>query len=59
VTTEGRARAPQPDDEEVEPCSVEEVQRILNAANKGRHAVRWAVALALGCGRPKPWGEVV
>ncbi|MGH3588673.1 MAG: tyrosine-type recombinase/integrase [Pseudonocardia sp.] len=42
------ARAPQPDEEEVEPCSVDEVQRILNAANKGRNAARWAVALALG-----------
>lgn len=42
------ARAPQPDEEEVEPCTVEEVQRILDAANKGRNAARWAVALALG-----------
>lgn len=42
------ARAPQPDEEEVEPCTVEEVQQILDAANKGRNAARWAVALALG-----------
>lgn len=42
------ARAPQPDEEEVEPCTVEEVQQILDAANKVRNAARWAVALALG-----------
>lgn len=42
------ARAPQPEDEEVEPCTVDEVQQILNAANKGRNAARWAIALALG-----------
>jgi integrase len=42
------ARAPRPDDEEVEPCSVEEVQRILRAAESGRNSARWAVALALG-----------
>ncbi|GAY11799.1 site-specific integrase [Pseudonocardia sp. N23] len=42
------ARAPRPDDEEVEPCTVEEVQQILAAANEGRNSARWAVALALG-----------
>jgi integrase len=42
------ARAPRPDDEEVEPCTVEEVQRILRSAEAGRHSARWAVALALG-----------
>lgn len=42
------ARAPQPDDEEVEPYGVEEIQQILTAANQKRNAARWAIALALG-----------
>ncbi len=42
------ARAPQPDDEEVEPYGVEEIQQILTAANEKRNAARWAIALALG-----------
>lgn len=36
------------DDEEIEPYSVEEIQRILAEAGKRRNMARWAVALALG-----------
>jgi integrase len=43
------AKAPQLDDEEVEPYSVEEVQRLLvAAAETPRNGARWAIALALG-----------
>ncbi|WP_445186867.1 tyrosine-type recombinase/integrase [Pseudonocardia sp. Cha107L01] len=42
------ARAPRPDEEEVEPCTVEEVKRILDVADSDRNSARWAVALALG-----------
>ncbi|MFI6032439.1 tyrosine-type recombinase/integrase [Amycolatopsis magusensis] len=42
------ARAPKVDEEEVEPCTVEEVQRLLETAAKFRNSARWAVALALG-----------
>ena len=42
------ARAPKVDEEEVEPCTVEEVQRLLEAAAGKRNSARWAVALALG-----------
>ncbi|MFF7022232.1 tyrosine-type recombinase/integrase [Streptomyces klenkii] len=36
------------DEEEVEPYSVEEVQRLLLEANKRRNSARWVLALALG-----------
>ncbi len=43
------AKAPRLDDAEVEPYSVEEVQRLLLAAAElERNGARWAVALALG-----------
>lgn len=42
------AKAPRVVEEEVEPYSVEEVQRLLRAAGEGRNGARWAVALALG-----------
>lgn len=42
------ARAPRLSDDEIEPYSVEEVRRILEAAGRRRNAARWAVALALG-----------
>ena len=42
------ARAPTVDEEEVEPYDVDEIQRILEAADRRRNSARWAVALALG-----------
>jgi integrase len=42
------ARAPQLNDEEVEPYDVPEIQRLLEAAARRRNSARWALALALG-----------
>lgn len=42
------ATSPQLDDEEIEPYTIEEVQRLLAEAAKGRNRARWAFALALG-----------
>jgi integrase len=42
------AKAPKLREYEVEPYSVQEVQRILKAAGQHRNSARWAVALALG-----------
>ncbi|MEU5198461.1 site-specific integrase [Streptomyces scabiei] len=42
------AKAPKVGDYEVEPYTVQEVQRLLKAAGQGRNSARWAVALALG-----------
>ncbi|MER7235147.1 site-specific integrase [Streptomyces olivaceus] len=42
------AKAPKTGDYEVEPYSVDEVQRLLKAAGQRRNSARWAVALALG-----------
>ncbi|MFB8771924.1 tyrosine-type recombinase/integrase [Streptomyces broussonetiae] len=42
------AKAPRVNDEEIEPYTVEEVQRLLRAADGRRNSARWAVALALG-----------
>ncbi|GAA1381365.1 tyrosine-type recombinase/integrase [Catellatospora chokoriensis] len=42
------ATAPQLDEEEVEPYTIEEVQRFLAEAGKHRNSARWAIALALG-----------
>lgn len=42
------AKAPRVREEEIEPFTVEEVQRLLRAADGRRNAARWAVALALG-----------
>ncbi|GAA4461040.1 tyrosine-type recombinase/integrase [Phytohabitans houttuyneae] len=42
------AKPPRLDDTEVEPYTVEEVQRILIAVGERRNGARWALALALG-----------
>ncbi|MFB7559781.1 tyrosine-type recombinase/integrase [Streptomyces brevispora] len=42
------AKAPRLEEDEVEPYSVEEVQRLLAEAAKHRNAARWVIALALG-----------
>jgi integrase len=42
------ARAPKVEEEDIEAYSVDEVQRILDAAKEERNSARWAVALALG-----------
>lgn len=42
------AKAPRLREEEVEPFTVEEIRRLLRAAEEGRNSARWAVALALG-----------
>ncbi|MFP3989382.1 site-specific integrase [Streptomyces sp. E11-3] len=42
------AKAPRVREEEVEPYTVEEVQRLLRAADRRRNSARWAVALSLG-----------
>jgi integrase len=42
------AKAPRPEELEVEPYTVEEVQALLIAASKDRNSARWAIALALG-----------
>ncbi|MGW5787065.1 tyrosine-type recombinase/integrase [Streptomyces sp. NPDC003757] len=42
------AKAPRVNEEEIEPFTVEEVKRLLRAADDRRNSARWAVALALG-----------
>ncbi|MBA3488424.1 MAG: phage integrase SAM-like domain-containing protein, partial [Longispora sp.] len=42
------AVAPQLDDEEIEPYTIEEVQRLLATAAQRRNHARWVFALALG-----------
>lgn len=42
------AKAPRLEEDEIEPYSVEEVQRILLTAGKRRNTARWVIALALG-----------
>lgn len=42
------AKAPRISEEEIEPYTVEEVKRLLRAADGRRNSARWAVALALG-----------
>jgi len=42
------AKAPRVPDEEVEPYTVEEIQRLLVVTSDRRNSARWAVALALG-----------
>ena len=56
------ARAPRVTSPEIEPYSVDDVQRILKAATERRNGARWAIALALGlrqgeCLGPK-WTDV-
>jgi len=42
------AKAPRLEEEEVEPYSVEEIQSLLEEADKQRNAAHWVIALALG-----------
>jgi integrase len=42
------AKAPRLEEEEVVPYTVEEVQRLLEVANRQRNSARWVIALALG-----------
>jgi integrase len=42
------ARAPKVVEEEIEPYSVDEIKRLLEAAQTRRNSARWAIALALG-----------
>lgn len=42
------AKAPKLEEEEVEPYTLEEVQRLLAEATKVRNTARWVIALALG-----------
>jgi integrase len=42
------AKAPRVVEEEIEPYTVEEVRRLVEAAMEARNAARWAIALALG-----------
>ncbi|MBV9922177.1 MAG: site-specific integrase [Pseudonocardia sp.] len=42
------AKAPRPDDIEVEPYTVDQVRQLLKAAGERRNSARWAIALALG-----------
>ncbi|MFG3112979.1 tyrosine-type recombinase/integrase [Streptomyces sp. NPDC048197] len=42
------AKSPKVEEEEVEPYSLEEVQRLLAEAAKVRNTARWVIALALG-----------
>ncbi|MCF3143506.1 tyrosine-type recombinase/integrase [Streptomyces platensis] len=42
------AKAPKFEEEEVEPYSLEEVQRLLAEATRVRNTARWVIALALG-----------
>ncbi|MHA6762007.1 tyrosine-type recombinase/integrase [Streptacidiphilus sp. PAMC 29251] len=42
------AKAPRLEEEEVVPYTVEEVQLLLEVANRQRNAARWVIALALG-----------
>ncbi|WP_328311588.1 site-specific integrase [Streptomyces sp. NBC_00442] len=42
------AKAPRVEEEEVEPYTLEEVQRLLAEATKVRNTARWVIALALG-----------
>ncbi|MFJ9419786.1 tyrosine-type recombinase/integrase [Streptomyces sp. NPDC101227] len=56
------AKAPKVGEYEVEPYTVEEVQRLLKAADRHRNSARWAVALALGLRQGEvlglKWGDV-
>ncbi|SNS84094.1 tyrosine-type recombinase/integrase [Actinacidiphila glaucinigra] len=42
------AKAPRLEEEEIEPYTIEEVQRLLLQASKRRNSARWVIALALG-----------
>lgn len=49
------AVAPRVTDLDVEPYTVDEVQRLLAEAGKRRNSARWAIALALGLRQGRPW----
>ncbi|MFD9871568.1 tyrosine-type recombinase/integrase [Streptomyces niveus] len=57
------AKAPKVEEEEIEPYSVEEVQRLLLEAEKHRNTARWVIALALGLRQGEvlglKWADVV
>ncbi|MGW6308286.1 tyrosine-type recombinase/integrase [Streptomyces niveus] len=57
------AKAPRVEEEEIEPYSVEEVQRLLLEAEKHRNTARWVIALALGLRQGEvlglKWADVV
>ncbi|MEP6650880.1 MAG: site-specific integrase [Lapillicoccus sp.] len=42
------ARTPRVEDDEIEPYTVDEVQRLFTAAGQSRNGTRWVIALALG-----------
>jgi integrase len=42
------AKPPRLTDEEIEPLTIEEIQRLLTTAARNRNSARWALALALG-----------
>jgi integrase len=42
------ARTPRVEEDEIEPYTVEEVQRLFTAAAQSRNGTRWVIALALG-----------
>jgi len=42
------AQAPKLIDEEVEPCGIEEIRRLLKVVSERRNGARWVAALALG-----------
>jgi integrase len=42
------AKAPRLEEEEIEPYTIEEIQRLLLEASKRRNSARWVIALALG-----------
>lgn len=56
------AKAPKVVEDEVEPYTVDEVQRLMEAASECRNSVRWALALALGLRQGEAlglrWGDV-
>jgi integrase len=56
------AKAPKLNEQEIEPYTVEEVQRILTSVAERRNRARWAMALALGMRQGEvlglQWGDV-
>lgn len=42
------AKAPAPDEEEIEPFSKDEIREVFTAARAGRNSTRWIIAIALG-----------
>src|SRR4051812_12942962 len=50
------ARPPRLEEAEVQPFTVDEVQRLMAAAAERRNQARWAIALALGLGQGEALG---